>query len=85
MANCSRGRPVRAVPNQAQRGSPAAEPVVHRWPHPVAGSAPAEPVDPTLHYIRCSLSYQNQLLADIKALLQQLVTAEESAERTKEG
>ena len=29
--------------------------------------------DPTLHYIRCALSYQNQLLADIKALLQQLV------------
>ena len=27
---------------------------------------------PTLHYIRCALSYQNQLLADIKSLLQQL-------------
>ena len=28
------------------------------------------------HYIRCALSYQNQLLADIKALLQQLAERE---------
>ena len=25
-----------------------------------------------MHYIRCALSYQNQLLADIKSLLEQL-------------
>ena len=25
-----------------------------------------------LHYIRCALSYQNQTLADIKALLEQI-------------
>ena len=31
---------------------------------------------PTLHYIRCALSYQNQLLADIKALLEQLAERE---------
>ena len=79
MPNYSRGRPPRAVPTQAQR-SAAAEPVVHRWPHPVSGQPPAQPVDPTLHYIRCSLSYQNQLLSDIKALLQQLVTAAETKE-----
>jgi hypothetical protein len=28
--------------------------------------------EPTLHYIRCALSYQNQLLADIKTLLEQM-------------
>ena len=28
-----------------------------------------------LHYIRCALSYQNQQLADIKALLQQVTEA----------
>ena len=33
----------------------------------------AQDLDPALHYIRCALSYQNQLLADIKTLLQQLV------------
>ena len=37
------------------------------------GAAPAQDLDPALHYIRCALSYQNQLLADIKTLLQQLV------------
>ena len=77
MANCShgRGRPARPVPSQ----SPApvdpipSEPPVHRWPHPVTGAESRQPLDPALHYIRCALSYQNQLLADIKALLQQLV------------
>ena len=28
--------------------------------------------DPALYYIHCALSYQNQLLADIKALLEQM-------------
>ena len=49
------------------------EPPVRRWPHPVDGMEPARAADPMLHYIRCALSYQNQQLADIKALLQQLV------------
>lgn len=43
--------------------------------HPVDVPAAIAP-DPTLHYIRCALSYQNQLLADIKALLQQLAERE---------
>ena len=33
-----------------------------------------------MHYIRCALSYQNQLLADIKALLEQLASAPPAAE-----
>lgn len=49
------------------------EPPVRRWPHPVSGVEPAREADPMLHYIRCALSYQNQQLADIKALLQRLV------------
>ncbi len=53
-----------------------AEPPVRRWPHPVEGQLPAMEADPALHYIRCALSYQNQLLADIKTLLQQLVPEE---------
>jgi hypothetical protein len=77
MANCShgRGRPVRSAP--AQMPAPVepvtTEPPVRRWPHPVHGTDPIQQPDPTLHYIRCALSYQNQLLADIKALLQQLI------------
>ena len=50
-----------------------AEPEVRRWPHPVGEGIPAvQQPEPTLHYIRCALSYQNQLLADIKALLEQM-------------
>ena len=53
------------------------EPPVRRWPHPVDGMEPARAADPMLHYIRCALSYQNQQLADIKTLLQQLVVDRE--------
>ena len=57
------------------------EPEVRRWPHPVDGdsnnrqSNSSGQTNTALYYIHCALSYQNQLLADIKALLEQL-TAE---------
>lgn len=56
-----------AVP--APPGEP--EPPVRRWPHPVRAE-PSLPEDPALRYIRSALSYQNQMLADIKALLEQI-------------
>ena len=53
------------------------EPEVRRWPHPMEAGAipPASPPEPALHYIRCALSYQNQLLADVKALLEQIAAS----------
>ena len=48
------------------------EPEVRRWPHPPEETSSAQTPEPALHYIRCALSYQNQLLADIKALLERL-------------
>ena len=77
MANCSRGRNHQGRPSTppAPSGPVTPEPSVRRWPHPVDVPAAIAP-DPTLHYIRCALSYQNQLLADIKALLQQLAERE---------
>ena len=63
MANhsCGRKRPP-AVPPSA---SPAVwtEPEVRRWPHPVTcAPEPELPGLPAaLHYLHCSLSYQNQL------------------------
>lgn len=74
------------VPSQS--GVPAyIEPEVRRWPHPVDGGAPAPAPEPALHYIRCALSYQNQVLADIKTLLEQMLTtaappAEAAEEKT---
>ena len=56
------------------------EPEMRRWPHPVEGTPPAEALsqkqsgDGMLYYVRCALSYQNQMLADIKNLLEQIVT-----------
>jgi hypothetical protein len=41
---------------------------MHRWPHPV-DCAPPGPEDSAAHYIRCALSYQNQLLAETNSLL----------------
>ena len=75
MAKQSRCRRVaRSTPEPPVAAVPATpEPPVRRWPHPVEGVEPIQDLDPALHYIRCALSYQNQLLADIKTLLQQLV------------
>ncbi len=51
------------------------EPEIRRWPHPLEDTSSVPAPEPALHYIRCALSYQNQLLADIKALLEQLAAA----------
>lgn len=66
---------------QAVPGTPAfTEPEMRRWPHPINGTPPAQQAafeqsaDALLYYIRCALSYQNQLLADIKTLLEQMTT-----------
>lgn len=79
MANHSSDQECPARGAAGQTGMPAvSEPPVRRWPHPVDGveagqvSAAARQTDSALHYIRCALSYQNQLLADIKALLEQI-------------
>lgn len=89
MANHSSGGRGRAVRAAKRAGTPAfTEPEVRRWPHPVDGVAPSSPrqavpamqTDPALYYIHCALSYQNQLLADIKSLLEQLAADRETAE-----
>ena len=73
------GRP--AAPSRrplGEDGVPAVvEPEVRRWPHPLEDGSlpPASAPEPALHYIRCALSYQNQLLADIKVLLEQMAPA----------
>lgn len=53
------------------------EPPVRRWPHPIRQEVP----EPDLHYLCCTLSYQNQLLADIKSLMETLV--QESGETSE--
>ena len=60
----SAGVPV--VPSMPQ------DPPVRRWPHPVTGVEPLPQADPGLHYLRCVLSYQNQLLSEIKTLLEEI-------------
>ena len=91
------GRAARAVPVSrvsgeiripSQPGTPSyTEPEVRRWPHPPEEDAACLPPlpEPALHYIRCALSYQNQLLADIKALLEQLTAALPAAEPERES
>lgn len=74
-------RAARAVPVSRAPGTPSyIEPEVRRWPHPLEDPAPSPAPEPALHYIRCALSYQNQLLADIKALLERLDTERTAAE-----
>lgn len=69
------GRAARSVTVSRTPGTPSyVEPEVRRWPHPLEDPAPSLAPEPALHYIRCALSYQNQLLADMKSLLEQLVS-----------
>ena len=80
MANRScngRGRGPSSAPDAPASFS---EPEVRRWPHPVDGVSPADirpaasvgQTEVSLYYIHCALSYQNQLLSEIKSLLEQL-------------
>lgn len=79
MANrtCRRcgARVTEAAAGPAPRTEPK-EPVMRRWPHPVE-CTPAPVPDPMLHYIRCALTYQNELLGEIKALLEELALSRE--------
>ena len=71
MANHPCGRNRRMVPAHTA----ASEPAMRRWPHPVDGTEPMQCPDPSLQYIRCALSYQNQLLAEIRSLLEQMAAS----------
>ena len=85
------GRTARTVPVTRSPGREAVppgkpiytEPEVRRWPHPLEDPPSPAPA-PAMHYIRCALSYQNQLLADIKTLLEQLTAAAPAAEKPPE-
>ena len=69
MANHSCGRrrsPPPAVP------AVYPEPEVRRWPHPTHAAPEPENLSAALHYLCCSLSYQNQLLSEIRSLLEGL-------------
>ena len=83
-----RGRPKAAeagVTAPVLSGVPTTpEPPVRRWPHPVDGAEPIRTADPALHFIHCALSYQNELLADIKALLEQIVSDGSDGEEDEE-
>lgn len=57
--------PVDGVAPQSRRSAAS-----WRESSPVSGWT--QETEPALYYIHCALSYQNQLLADIKALLEQL-------------
>ena len=75
MANCSRGRSQAGHITSTQPLRPSTpEPPVRRWPHPSEPATHRVGSDQDLYYIHCALSYQNQLLADIKSLLQHLCT-----------
>lgn len=67
------------TPKEPQTAAPAQETdrrfrevEMRRWPHPIVPEREEEPISPSLHYIHCALAYQNQTLADIKAMLQKL-------------
>ena len=46
------------------------EPEMRRWRHPVDANTASDPA--SAHYIHCALAYQNQLLAEIKTILEQI-------------
>ena len=52
------------------------EPEVHRWQHPIPQAYTSVSTESSLHYIRCALSYQNELLNEIKTLLEQIASSQ---------
>ena len=48
------------------------EPELRRWPHDNQSAPPPPEQDADRQFYRCSLSYQNQTLAEIKTLLERL-------------
>lgn len=75
MANrsCRRRPNASASPAAATAREPVSEPSVRRWPHPISQSCSTQ-ADSMLQYILCTLSYQNELLCEIKTLLEQIAT-----------
>ena len=82
MANCSCHERSRGTPGTPTPPS-SPEPEVRRWPHPVGCVEQSFSPDATLYCIRCALSCQNELLAEIKALLEQHFTNTMSNEAEK--
>ncbi len=78
MAPCTHYHPApangRSTPPPPPASCPPEEPTMNRYPHPVVSQRPLPvPEVADIHFLRCTLAYQNQLLADIKTLLQTLV------------
>lgn len=72
MSNYSRcRRPASATPPTQPPAQPIfQEPPVRRWNQAAEAAVPRE--DATLGYIRCAIAYQNQLLTEIRTLLEQI-------------
>lgn len=75
--NCRRAQPAQrqqSAPRPEAAGqqapSPPPEPTVRRWSR--GTPEPQNREEPFLRYVHSALAYQNQTLADIKALLEQL-------------
>ncbi len=63
------------------------EPPIRRWPHSTAEPLLKLDNEAAIHYIRCSLSYQNQTLSEIKVLLERLAAenADSSTDEKNSG
>ena len=61
----------KTVPPPAPTAIPSPpEPEMRRWRHPVDPDTVSNQA--STHYIHCALAYQNQLLAEIKTILEQI-------------
>ena len=60
---------------EAPGSSPPSAPdtPVRRWTHPIAAPPSEAMSEAMIYYLRCALSYQNQQLAEIRSLLEQLL------------
>ena len=81
MANCPNCRKEPSAPPETATPAVCPEPEMRRWPHPVTCAPEPPDLPAALHYIHCSLSYQNQLLSEIRALLETLSSGSGDAGR----
>lgn len=83
--SCGHSRPGKPAAFRPPARTAFREPSVRVWPHSTdAGPLSAEQ-DAGLHFFRCSLSYQNQTLAEIKTLLEQLTQERDSEQNRRKN
>ncbi len=83
--SCGRSRPNNSRAFRPPNRTAFREPPVRVWPHNTNAVSYSPEQEAGLHFLRCSLSYQNQTLAEIKTLLERLAIDADAEQNTRKN